>query len=82
LKDVSCRHFASRISKGSLQASKREGVHLSLSHIIQQLWRQEGIWGFFGGLRVKLLQSVLAAALMFVMKERLQKVAIKALSIA
>jgi hypothetical protein len=33
--------------------------------------KREGVLGFFSGIRTKILQSVLAAAIMFMLKERL-----------
>jgi hypothetical protein len=40
-----------------------------------QVWDQEGIFGFFKGMRPKIVQSVLAASIMFVLKERLHSTA-------
>lgn len=46
--------------------------------IIRQVWHQQGILGFFNGMRAKIVQSVLAAALMFVLKERLYQLTLRA----
>jgi solute carrier family 25 (peroxisomal adenine nucleotide transporter), member 17 len=41
---------------------------------VKSILQKEGVLGFFAGLRTKILQSVLAAALMFVLKERLYSI--------
>jgi solute carrier family 25 (peroxisomal adenine nucleotide transporter), member 17 len=61
-------------------ASKTEQKHRGTVAIIRQIWAQEGIFAFFAGMRAKLVQSVLAAALMFVLKERINLVTQRALA--
>lgn len=42
-----------------------------------QVWDQEGVFGFFKGMRPKIVQSVLGASIMFVLKERLHSTAMR-----
>jgi Mitochondrial carrier protein len=50
---------------------RREGIVRTLSALLAE----DGFMGLFKGLRIKLVQSVLATALMFVLKERLNDAA-------
>jgi solute carrier family 25 (peroxisomal adenine nucleotide transporter), member 17 len=56
-----------------VQAAKRSDKmqYNGLIGTIQSILKQEGVLGFFSGLRTKVAQSVLSAALMFLLKERL-----------
>lgn len=64
-----------------MQAARREGsrrTRAGFVAIIRQVWQQQGCLGFFCGMRAKIVQSVLAAALMFVLKERLHQTTLRA----
>lgn len=66
--------------RGAQAAKKEEAQRYSgLVATILSIWRNEGVLGFFAGLRTKVVQSVLAAALMFLLKERLYEVSARAL---
>jgi Mitochondrial carrier protein len=54
-----------------VQAAKQGDArrYSGLVATIDSIWRQEGVLGFFSGLRTKVVQSVLSAAIMFLLKE-------------
>lgn len=63
-----------------MQAARKDGTNRSRDcvAIVRQVWQQQGCLGFFRGMRAKIVQSVLAAALMFVLKERLNQITLRA----
>lgn len=66
----------------TMQAARRgEGGerHASTMQLIAAIWRGDGVWGFFKGIRTKILQSIVAAALMFMVKERVYETTATAL---
>ena len=65
-----------------MQASKpdKSGAHVSTLQTLVSMYRGEGIWGFYRGIRAKILQSILAGALMFMIKEKLFEVTAAALN--
>ena len=65
-----------------LQAAKRGAEsdrYRGVASTVNSILRREGVLGFYTGIRTKILQSVLAAALMFLLKERLHDAAAAAL---
>eukprot|EP00892_Ulva_mutabilis_P006352 jgi/Ulvmu1/4089/UM019_0068.1 len=70
------------VVKNRTQAARKEQAHKTRANfvsIVRQIWEQQGCLGFFAGMRAKLVQSVLAAALMFVLKERLHQLTLRAM---
>ena len=53
--------------------------YASLSDAVTQIARKEGLLGFFQGIKTKIVQSVLAAALLFMCKEKISDVTREAL---
>ena len=46
-----------------------QGIHSTIA-ALRSILKQEGWWGFYSGLKSKILQSVLTAAIMFVLKDK------------
>eukprot|EP00794_Sanderia_malayensis_P009090 gene9090-10060_t len=63
-----CRLRAGRVN-GSDNSSKKQG----LMYMLMQIYQSRGILGLFKGLEAKLMQTVLTAALMFLVYEKLFK---------
>jgi hypothetical protein len=75
------------LTVGLLQAakksSKEQAGHTERAGtvtIVRQVLAEQGFLGFFAGMRAKIVQSVLAAALMFMLKERLHAAMMRALT--
>lgn len=58
-------------SDNSSDAKSSEDVNLSMVQEIKKILREEGVDGLYGGLSVKLLQSISTAAFLFYFKEEL-----------
>ena len=80
---ISCRLDAGSCCwRRGVQAARKERAQTKRATflgIVQQISEQQGFLGFFAGMRAKIVQSVLAAALMFVLKERLHQLTLKAI---
>ncbi|EGV61889.1 hypothetical protein PSN45_000582 [Yamadazyma tenuis] len=66
---------------GGEQAKPVEDVKLSMVQEIKKILREEGVEGLYGGLSVKLLQSISTAAFLFYFKEELLTGSIKLVEI-
>ena len=45
----------------------------TISGAISTIWRREGLMGFFNGLQAQILKTVLSAALLLMVKEKITK---------
>lgn len=51
----------------------RQKTNKSLSKIITEIWRTEGLLGFFKGIEAQILKTVLSSALLLMIKEKISK---------
>lgn len=68
------RHAKAHVAARGMQTARsgpENARYQSICSTVNSILRQEGLLGFFAGIRTKILQSVLAAATMFLLKERL-----------